>query len=361
MWGLWKADDGAVSPGQGNLYPDYVCQQESVVQSGPLCLHLPGQAIDAAVAQMLLEKMNRLELGVSLAVQQEIVSREAEADALRAQQVTRAQYQADLAGLRYRQVDPNHRLVASTLEAEWNAALRELQEAKQTSENHREKDRLRIDEAVRAEVLALSSDFPAVWNNPHTTNHDRKRLVRLLIEDVTLSRPQEVILQVRFRGGATQTLTLAAPQRCWEIWETAPQVVEAIDELLNDYTGQQVAEILNERSFHPGKGGLFLARNVAKIRRRHGLKSHYERLRAAGMLTTGEISALLGVHDCTAKLWYKSGLLRGCVCDDKGTYLFEPPGPDAPIKQQGQKLESRRQFPEPKFVSQGTKEVQYES
>jgi len=169
-----------------------------------------------------------------------------------------------------------------------------------------------------------------------------------------------VTLQIRFRGGATQTLSLAAPRRIWEIWSTSPEVIEAVDNLLSDYTDKQVAEILNERGLHPGKGRVFRAYSIARIRRKHGLKSRYERLRAAGMLTTGETAKLLGVVDCTVKKWYKAGLLRGYECDDKGSYLFELPGPNAPTKQQGQKLANRR-LPEAKVVSQSTKEVQYES
>ena len=120
--------------------------------------------------------------------------------------MARAQYEADLAGQRYRRVDPNNRLVASALEAEWNTALHVLQDEQQEYERHRQMDRLLIDDELRAQVMALTTDFPRVWNNPHTTDHDRKRLVRLLVEDVTLIKTHEVTLQVRFRGGATQTL-----------------------------------------------------------------------------------------------------------------------------------------------------------
>jgi hypothetical protein len=128
----------------GGLSPDYVCQRELVDQAGPACQHLPGQAIDAAVAQLLLDTMTPLSLEVALAVQQEIATRQDEADALRAKQVARAQYEADLAGQRYRRVDPNNRLVADALEAEWNAALRTLQEVQQDYERHCQQDRLLV-------------------------------------------------------------------------------------------------------------------------------------------------------------------------------------------------------------------------
>jgi hypothetical protein len=317
--------------------------------------------VDTAITQLLLEKMTQLELSVSIAVQEEMVAREAEANTLRTKQVARAQYEADLAAQRYRRVDPNNRLVASTLEAEWNAALRALQEAQQEDERQRQKGHLQMDDTVRAEVLALSSDFPSVWNNPHTTQHDRKRLVRLLIEDVTLTKTQDVTLQVRFRGGATQTLTLAAPRMCWELWETSQEVVAMVDGLLNEYTDQQVADILHERGIQTGKGGIFRGRLVGNIRRQYGLKSRFERLRARGFLTAQEMAERLGITWVTVRSWRKAGLLRGYAYDDRNEYLYEPPGEDTPTKCMGQKLSERRRFPQTDLGSLCTKEVQYES
>jgi len=346
---------------QGGLYPDYVCQREVVDHAGPLCQRLPGQAIDAAVAQLLLETMTPLSLEVALAVQQEITTRQDEADALRAKQVTRAQYEADLAGQRYRRVDPDNRLVADALEAEWNAALRALQAAQQEYERLRQQDRLLIDDEVRAQVMALSTDFPRVWNDPHTTDRGRKRLVHLLLEDVTLIKTHEVALQVRFRGGATRTLTIPAARRSWQTWETPPEVIQAIDTLLNEYTDQQIATILNKRGLHPGKGGTFKGYIVTKLRCTHGLKSRYERLRAAGMLTIGEVAQVLAIAERTVKQWRKAGLLRGYAYNDKNSCLYEPPGGGAPAKCQGRKLSKRRRFAEPEIVPECMKEVQCEA
>ena len=346
---------------QGNLYPDYVCQTGHVEHAAPLCQHLSGQAIDAAIARLLLETLTPFNLEVALAVQQEITARQAEVDALRAQQVARAQYEADLAGQRYRRVDPNNRLVASALEAEWNAALHVLQDEQQEYERHRQMDRLHIDDELRAQVMALTTDFPQVWNNPHTTDHDRKRLVRLLVEDVTLIKTHEVTLQVRFRGGATQTLTLPAALQCWQLVETDPETVHMIDSLLDQSTDEQVAAILNQRGVHPSKGGAFRNRIIANLRRVYGLKNHYDRLREAGMLTVGEMAERLSVSEYTIKTWRRVGLLQGFPGNDKGVYLFEPPGSNAPTKCQGRKLSTRRQFPVAEMLPVGTNEVQYES
>ena len=111
----------------------------------------------------------------------------------------------------------------------------------------------------------------------------------------------------------------------------------------------------------PARGGTFHARIVAKVRREHGLKSRYERLRAAGPLTAEEVAERLDIRPPTVKKWHAAGLLRGQAYDDKNSCLFEAPGPDAPSKRQGQKLAKRRLFPEPEMASESAKEVQCEA
>jgi len=346
---------------RGVLYPDYVCQRRYTEYGEKRCQHLPGKNIDEAIARLLLETLTPINLEVALGVQQEILSRQNVADEIRAKQVERAQYDADLAGQRYRRVDPNNRLVANTLETEWNAALRTLQETYQELEHHRKMDRLLVDDQVREQVMALTTDFPRVWNDPHTAHKDRKRMVRLLVDDVTLIKSHRVTLQVRFRGGTTQTLIIPAALRIWEMGNTPPEVVQMIDSLLNKYTDQQVANILNERGLCPGKSDTFHRRLVARVRREHGLKSRYERLRVGGMLTADEMAEALGVCRGTVMTWRKAGLLRGHVYNAKNSCLFEPPGPDAPTKLQGQKLADRRRFPDSEFIPESSKEVQYEA
>ncbi len=341
----------------GIEYPDYVCQQEAVKQAAPVCQHLSGQSIDAAVAKLLLATLTPLTVEVTLAVQQEIAARQDEANGLRARQVERAQYEVDLASQRYRRVDPNNRLVADALESEWNTALRTLQQVQQDYDHYLQAGQLLVDNEVRTQVRALTTDFPRVWNDVHTTAQDRKRLMRLLVEDVTLIKTHEVTLHVRLRGGAAQTLTLPIPCRSWETWVTAPEVVQAIDTLLDEYTDQQAADQLNARGLHSGKGGAFCGRLVANIRRGYGLKSRYTRLRETGLLTIAEVAAALAIHTTTVNLWRKAGLIRGYAYNDKGCCLYEPPGPDVPVKCLGRKLVKRRRFTE-KIASDRAEDVQ---
>ena len=156
--------------------------------------------------------------------------------------------------LRYMRVDPNNRLVADTLEAQWNDKLRLLTQAKEEYEKQRRLDAQRLTAEQKAKVLALASDFPKLWNDAKTPDRERKRMARLLLEDVTLRREEEVLVQVRFKGGATRELRLPLPQRAWELTQTNPEIVAAIDQLLEEHTGKEVAQLLNQRQWRSGHG-----------------------------------------------------------------------------------------------------------
>jgi hypothetical protein len=82
----------------------------------------------------------------------------------------------------------------------WNAKLQALSEAEQNYERQREGDLLKISVAQREQVLALATDFPRLWNDPGTANRERKRMVRLLIEDITIRKGEQVQLDIRFRA-----------------------------------------------------------------------------------------------------------------------------------------------------------------
>src|ERR1700681_3599455 len=113
-----------------------------------------------------------LTLEVALAVQKELESRCDETERFRLQEVERARYQSDLARRRFMQVDPDNRLVAGSLEAEWNQALRALAEAKERYEEQRQADRAGFNDEQRAAIMALAKDFPRLWNDPHTPQRE---------------------------------------------------------------------------------------------------------------------------------------------------------------------------------------------
>lgn len=329
---------------QGVLLPDYTCQREGIAHAVPICQSIAGAKIDEAIGQLLLELVAPVTLDVALEVQQQLQARLAEADGLRQQQVERARYEADLAGHRFLRVDPNHRLVADELEADWNEKLRALTAAQQQYEQQRQADQTRLDPKQCEAILSLASDFPRLWRDEQTPQRERKRMVRLLIEDVTLIKAEQLTVHVRLRGGAVRTLTLPRPLPAWRSWQTDPAIVAEIDRLLDEYTTGELATQLNERGLCSGKGRKFTPITIVNICHSYRLKSRYDRLRAAGLLTRDEIAKDLGIAHSTVSAWRKSGLLKARLCCDHKQYLYEPVGKDKPVACQGRKLSDPRRF-----------------
>ena len=271
----------------------------------------------------------------------------------------RARYEAELAQRRYMRVDPENRLVADSLEADWNEKLRALGEAQQEYEQRREQDRRIFADEQRSAILALAQNFPRLWKDPETEDRDRKRMIRLLIEDVTMIRGEQISLHLRFRGGACKSVTLPNPLRAWEIGVTDAEVVGRIDGLLDTLTFSEIAAALNRDGYKPGKGQRFTARYIARIQKQYSLRSRFHRLQARGMLTLNEMAAALCINPKTVKIWAVNGLLKAHAYTDKPERLYEPPGPDAPTKAQGRKLTLRR--PSMSVMPERSNEVQCEA
>jgi DNA invertase Pin-like site-specific DNA recombinase len=327
---------------KGGLEPDYVCQREAIAHAESLCQRIPGAGIDRLIGDLLVEAISPLTLDVALTVQQELQSRLEEADRLRQKEVERARYEAELAQRRYMKVDPDHRLVADTLEADWNQKLRALTEAQQLYEQRRAQDRKILNEEQKAAILSLATDFPRLWRDPNTPARDRKRMIRLLLEDVTLVRDKEITVHVRFKGGTARTLHLQLPQTAWQQRMTKSEVVAEVDRLLDDFAYSQIASFLNERGFRSGEGNRFSARYIARIQRCYDLRSRYDRLRDKVLLTAAEMAKILGISTDQVKIWRHHDLVRGYVYNDKNECLYEHPGDDPPRKAQGVKLCRRR-------------------
>lgn len=316
----------------GRTVPDYVCQRRGIAQARPVCQSINGGALDEAIGSLLVAMVTPVTLEVALAVQQELDSRADESDHLRLQEVERARYQADLARRRYMQVDPDNRLVADSLEAEWNHSLRALAEAQERYDKQRQAARTELDERQRASIVALAKDFPRLWKDPRTPERERKRMARLLIADVTLLKGDDIRAQVRFNGGATHTLQVPLPKPAWLLRQTPPSVVAAIDRLLADHTDAETAVQLNRQGMRSGEGKGFSRLMVRRIRIDYQLTSRYTRLRSRGLLTLHEIARCLDVSPTTVLMWRRAGLLSAHRYDDRGQCLYERPGLDAPVK-----------------------------
>jgi hypothetical protein len=330
---------------QGKLSPNYDCSVEAAVKGEPPCQRIPGGGIDAAVGRLLVQSVTPLALEVALSVQSEIQERLAEAERLRQQQVQRAQYDAERAQLRYMRVDPNNRLVADTLETQWNEKLRVLAQAKEECQKQQQLDAAQLSQEQRNKILALAGDFPRVWQDPNTPERERKRMARLLLEDVTLKREKDICVQVRFKGGAWKELHLPLPVPVTISRRTNPEIVAELDRLLDEHDEAQIAQILNERGWHSSTGQPFSRTLIQGLRRTYRIKSRVARLQAQGLLTARQIEQMIGHRSNRAKYWLKAGVLKVVRLGQHYGNLYFRPTQDE-LKQMSQRR--RNDHPNPK-------------
>ena len=312
---------------QGRIDPVYLCQRSRIEKGMPNCQYIPGARVDETIGELLIESFTPLALEVALEVQREMEYRFNEIDKLRKQQVERAEYEANLARRRFMHVDPENRLVADTLEGEWNEKLRHLSEAQEDYERKRQGDLSKLKKEDQEKILDLAKDFPKLWKNPKTPVREKKRMIRLLLEDVTLIKAEEEItMHVRFKGGANKTLKISTSPKGWQHALTSLEIVKEIDGLLDNHSYTEIAMILNESGYKSGTGLPLNAKLIGSIRAHYDLKTRYARLRSTGKLTTTEIANILGVTKGTIWKWKNKGLLKTYPYNDRNECLYEHPG-----------------------------------
>ena len=335
---------------RGHPEPLYRCQRRGIQRAEPVCQSLPGAAIDRAVSDLVLKTVTPASIDVAVEVFEELRSRAAELDRAKRAQIARLREDAELAQRQFLLVRPENRLVADNLERHWNEALQRLAAAEEAYAGADKTRTPPVTPEMKERVAALVADLPRVWNDPRTPARDRKRMLRLLIEDVTLLRDDVVRVSIRWRGGATRRIECPLPLTAPDLRRTPAAVVEQVRALATEQTDAQIADTLNRQCLRTGTGLLFSRRRIRMLREAYDINSYAEHLIAARWLTVPQMAQLLDVHPATAKRFAHQGVLRAVRADDKGTILFEPPTGPLPAAHPGKRLRDRRQHP--KLVSQ---------
>lgn len=294
---------------RGRLVPYYVCTEDTVRRAGQACQSVHGRDVDAAVSDVLLRAVAPAAIQVALAIQDEIGGRIEKANELRQQQLERARYEAELKRRRFIKCNPENRLVADALEADWNEQLRQLEALQQEHERQRQADQGLLSKDARTRILALARDFPSVWNDPRTEARERKRMLALLIEDITLLKADQIAIHVRFRGGETRSVSVEAPKTWAMIRKFKPELITQLDQFLETCTDQEAADRLNALGYRNWENKPFTARKVLTTRSAYKLKSPFQRLRERGWVSAEDLAPRLKVSSTTIHQWGRAGLL----------------------------------------------------
>jgi DNA invertase Pin-like site-specific DNA recombinase len=343
----------------GELIPDYVCQRQGIETATRQCQFVQGEPVDELIGKMLVEMVTPLSLDVSMKVFEEIRTRHDELVQLHRTGLERARHEAELAQRRFLRVNPENRLVADSLESRWNEALRTVNELEEEYKHVIAEPKNNLTSEKVESIRKLVEDFPVVWNDPRTLAKQRKRMVHLLIEDVTLLKTDVIHVKVRFKGGDSMERTVHIPPAAWKMRQTSTEVIEQIRELARVRTDSEIAEELNQQQLCSGTELSFTRRRVYILRRDYDIAGIYEHLRKQGFLTAEELADRIGVYSATVKKWTKAGILKSRPYNDKGMVLYEDPGENVPITWTKQRSSTCRS--KLLNVTESIEEVQYET
>jgi DNA invertase Pin-like site-specific DNA recombinase len=193
-------------------YPVYKCIRLKLEgRSTHSCLTFRGDRVDEAVARRILETLEPDQIQLAVKAFEDLDQRRRTVDHQWHMKLQRAEYEAQLAQRRYEQVDPAHRLVASTLEQQWNQTLDHLELLRKQYADYQKAELPALSVRQKTDLLALAREFPRLWLAPTTQARDRKRILRLLIKDITVEKseePGQILLHLRWQGGTGETISV---------------------------------------------------------------------------------------------------------------------------------------------------------
>lgn len=297
--------------------PGYHCAGKNIVNGrGEYCLNVGGVQIDAAVAAAFLAALAPAGLSASLEAIEQL---EADHETTLAQfrrDVERAQYGAQRAERRYRAVDPENRLVARGLEAEWERTLQELKAA-EAELAQREHSRPRpLTRQERDSILSLGKDLERVWSAPTTSDRDRKELLRALLDDVTLKVEREksnAQLMLRWRGGLLSEVDVPLPRSHPAPIRTADDTIDLLRRLAAHYSDATIAGILNRQGRTTATGRSFTANRVSSLRTHWNILCFESRPQTGDgeCMTVERAAGTLGIAPSTLHRWLNDGFIAG--------------------------------------------------
>jgi DNA invertase Pin-like site-specific DNA recombinase len=312
--------------------PSYECNSVHTHYAGATCQSMRGDEIDAAIAHALLEAMRPAQLEVSMAAFDQVAAQASQLDRQWQLTLERARYEAELARRRFVAVEPENRLVARTLEREWNERLAEIERMERDAALRPPLASRLVHPEEKRRVLALAQDLSKVWHAPTTPQTARKQLLGYLIKDVTLCRGDTTIqVAIRWQTEACTVLEVPRPKRSYEVRRTDPDVVARVRVLAPEHTDSQIATLLDQEGFRSGTGRRFTQNIVKQLRYTYSIMSGCPEgpsacaggYRADGRCSSKTAAELLNVNVSTIADWCHSGTMDGIQSTPHGPWWIK--------------------------------------
>ena len=302
-----------------NGTPGYYCASSHIVNGrGEYCLRVGGLRIDKAVAEVFLQAVTPAGMEASLLAEQQFEAEYQTTIKQLQRQVERADYEAQRAERRYHSVEPENRLVARTLEAEWEQRLSELTVARDELNQREQEHPESLTDEQRQRLQTLGINLKHVWKAPTTTDRDRKELLNLLLEEVNIrlektDKQNKAHLMLRWRGGAITELDVGLRSPHQPTIKTDEKTIDLLQRLAYHYDDATIAGILNRQGRRTATGERFTANRVGSLRRYRKIpryKKSENRLEG-DLVTVTKAAEILGIAPSTVHRWLADGFIAG--------------------------------------------------
>ena len=299
----------------------YACCQMAASYGEAQCQSLVGKVLDEFVARQVLRALEPAALEISLRVAAEIEAERMQLHQHWRQRLERARYESERAARQYHAVEPENRLVARTLEGQWEQALSAETALKADYEKFLGEHPALLSGEQRESIRRLAVDIPAMWNAPTTTVADRQSIIRQLVEQVIVTvqgNSEQVDVRIHWNGGHGTQATLIRPVARLDQLSYYPQLTQRVRTLhAQGYAGAAIARVLNEEGWHPAKRcETFNGAMVGCLLARLGLRTREQTPASAverenDEWTMAELSHLLDMPGPTLYSWLRRGELKG--------------------------------------------------
>ncbi len=306
--------------GPDGRVPRYLCAQGlRLYGSARSCQSLSGRRLDAAVVEEMFTVLQPAALAATAAALAEAEDQHARRVRAFELAVERARYEAERARRQFDAVEPENRLVARSLERDWEARLVTLRQAEADLAAQRSRRPAVLTEEEVAWLSRAGADLRAVFDADSTTVRERKQLLRLLISEVVITVDRDAAqaaVRIRWEGGTQTDIAVALPRRGVDsAIRTEADTLERIRRLAVHYDDATIARLLARQNVMTATGLPFTRDRVGSLRRKHGIAGPTERVGPAGddvhMVSIAEAETLLGTSRATLYRWLASGFIRG--------------------------------------------------
>lgn len=298
--------------GKGGNTGRYHCRGSAVNHGGKACISFGGMRVDRAVGNEVVARLQPLGIEAALAAQEE--RGRADADKRRQLELSleQARYEATRARRQYDAVDPDNRLVAGELEARWNARLETVADLEsEIRELAAAEPATTLSAADREQLMTLGADLERVWRSPNATPETKKKIVRTLIDEITVKVKGDVIdFVIRWQGDGHSELSVRKGRSGQHRWTTEAEVIDLTRALARQMPDKLIASALNRAGKTTGRGNGWTQSRVRSLRNRHGIDVYRDgERRERGEVTLDEAAATLSLSTSSVRRLINEGVL----------------------------------------------------